>query len=52
MNIKEIVEQLEKCKFTCEAGPIESCEAFIQLKKMAGKTSKTLKENNKHSRLD
>ncbi len=35
MNLKEIVEQLEWCRFECEAGPLENNTAFIELKKLA-----------------
>lgn len=35
MNLKEIVEQLEKCEFECEAGSLENNTAFIELKKLA-----------------
>lgn len=42
MNLKEIVEQLEKCKFTDEIGhPLENNVAFVELKKMA-ETASTL----------
>jgi hypothetical protein len=38
MTLKEIVEQLESCGFTCEAGPLENHVAFIDLKeKFSGK---------------
>lgn len=32
MTLKEIVEQLESCEFTCEGGPLEDNLAFIALK--------------------
>jgi hypothetical protein len=35
MTLKEIVKQLEACKFKCEAGSLETNVAFIELKKMA-----------------
>ncbi|KAA0941611.1 hypothetical protein FQ087_20865 [Sporosarcina sp. ANT_H38] len=35
MNLKEIVEQLQKCGFECEAGPLENNTAFIELKELA-----------------
>lgn len=35
MNLKEIVEQLEKCGFECEAGPLENNTAFVELKEPA-----------------
>lgn len=35
MNLKEIVEQLEWCKYECQAGPLENNTAFIALKELA-----------------
>ncbi|WP_019123633.1 hypothetical protein [Brevibacillus massiliensis] len=35
MTLKEIVEQLESCKFACEAGPLENNIAFLKLKERA-----------------
>ncbi len=35
MNLNEIVEQLERCGFECEAGPLENNTAFIALKELA-----------------
>ncbi|WP_342538460.1 hypothetical protein MKY15_20665 [Sporosarcina sp. FSL K6-1540] len=35
MDLDEIVEQLEKCRFKCEAGPLENNTAFIALKELA-----------------
>ena len=35
MNIKEIVEQLESCKYKCEGGFLENNVAFIALQEMA-----------------
>jgi hypothetical protein len=34
-KLKEIIEQLESCNYTCEAGPIENNVAFIELKELA-----------------
>lgn len=35
MELKQIVEQLEKCNFKCEGGSLENNVAFIELKKAA-----------------
>lgn len=35
MELKEIIEQLESCKFECQAGPLENNTAFIALKEYA-----------------
>lgn len=35
MELNEIVEQLEKCGFECEAGTLENNTAFIALKELA-----------------
>ena len=35
MNLKDIVEQLEHCKYECIAGPLENNTAFIALKELA-----------------
>lgn len=34
MFLHEIIDQLESCHFTCEAGPLENNIAFIELKKL------------------
>lgn len=34
-KLKEIVEQLESCKYECQAGPLENNVAFIELKELA-----------------
>ena len=31
-NIKEMIEQIEKCKFKCKAGPLKSNTGWIELK--------------------
>lgn len=33
--LKEIVEQLESCGYTCQAGPLENNTAFVKLKELA-----------------
>ena len=35
MELKQIVEQLEWCKFKCEGGSLELNTAFIELKKIS-----------------
>jgi hypothetical protein len=37
MILKKIVEELEQCQFSCEAGPLENHAAFKDLKKIAEK---------------
>ncbi|MED3571951.1 hypothetical protein [Cytobacillus praedii] len=34
-RLKEIVEQLKSCGFSCEAGPLENNIAFIELQELA-----------------
>jgi hypothetical protein len=34
-QLKEIVEQLKSCGYSCEAGPLENNTAFIQLEELA-----------------
>lgn len=43
MNLKEIVKQLESCKYECEGGSLENNVAFIELKQMSN-TQNKLKE--------
>lgn len=47
MELKEIIEQLESCKFECEAGPLENNTAFIELKKRAEFETKAIEELTK-----
>lgn len=35
MTLSEIVDQLESCGYTCEAGPLSHNVAFIELKRIA-----------------
>ena len=44
MELPEIIEQLEKCEFECEGGPLRNNVAFIALKEMAeiGATPETV----------
>jgi len=35
MNVKEIIRQIERCDFECEAGKIKDFDPFIELKKIA-----------------
>lgn len=35
MSLREIVQQLEMCGFTCEAGPLENNAAFLALERWA-----------------
>ena len=42
MTLTEIVEQLEVCGFTCEAGSLEMNEAFIALKEKAAADSEVI----------
>jgi hypothetical protein len=39
LELKEIIYQLEMCRFECEAGPLEMNEAFIALKEMDNRMS-------------
>lgn len=34
-KLQEIVGQLKRCKYTCQAGPLENNTAFIELEKLA-----------------
>lgn len=42
MDLIEIVKEIEKCGFECEAGPITNNLAFIELKNIARQTEELL----------
>ncbi|MCT8138599.1 hypothetical protein H1D32_13130 [Anaerobacillus sp. CMMVII] len=44
VKLKQIVEELEQCKFSCEAGPLKNSQAFIDLKELAEKEDEDRRE--------